>query len=168
MVQVGGYLATLIGAKLKASLVISFNGQWEIFSQIEKDGRVVSPILKRLRDERQDEVKYFNIARQEFDYERIFYLVSDRSPWDIQQLKLVERFRNIHIVRFRNSHHGIPFLKVALPTILNMSYEELCALEKDVHKPVLFEMQLVGMVPTIKYLFHLAGKLIRKRFRKSS
>ena len=31
---------------------------------------------------------------------------------------------------------------------------------------VLFEMGLVGVAPTVKYLFHLAGKLLRKRLRK--
>lgn len=145
---------------------MSFNGQWEISSQIEKGGRVVSPVLKMLCDEKRDGVKYFNIARREFDYGRTFYFVSDRSPWDVGQLRLVEQFSAIHIVRFRNRHHGIPFLKVALPTVLNMSYEELCALEKGVHRPVLFEMGLAGVAPTVKYLFRLAGKSLRKRLRK--
>lgn len=162
----GGYAAALVGARLKASLIIDFNGQWEINSSIEKDGKVVSPILKKMKDESDEGIKYFNIACEEFDYERTFYLVSDRSPWDCKQLRLVEDFKNIHIIRFRNKHHGIPFMKVALPRILNMTYEELCVLEKDIHRPVLFEMKLVGVVPTVKYLFHLAKKILKKRFQR--
>ena len=116
-------------------------------------------------DEGHDGVKYFNIARKEFDYSRTFYLVSDHSPWDSKQIRLVEGFKNIHIIRFHNRHHGIPFLKVALPTILNMSYEELCHLEKQGHWPVIFEMGLVGIMPTCKYLLKLSKKIIKKKIQ---
>lgn len=126
----------------------------------------MSPILKKMRDEGDDGVKYFNIAQPEYDYPHTFYLVSDKSPWDVRQLALVEHFTNIHIIRFHNSHHGIPFLKVALPMILNMTAEQLTRLENGRHLPVLFEMRLVGVLPTCKYLVRLAKKLIKKRLAK--
>ncbi len=158
----GGYAAALIGSKLKADIVISFNGQWYITDNIEHDGKVVSPVLKRMVEEGADGVKYFDIARSEFDYPRTFYFVSTRSPWDARQLKCVSAFKNIHIIRFRNSHHGIPFLKSSLPRVLNMSYDELCKLEKHSHLPLLFDVRIAGFVPTVKCLLHIINKKIFK------
>lgn len=146
-------------------MVLSFNGQWYITDNIESDGKVISPVLKRMVDENADGVKYFDIARSEFDYPRTFYFVSVMSPWDARQLQRVEHFKNIHIIRFRNSHHGIPFLKSSLPRVLNMSFEELCGLEMYKHSPIVFDIGIGGLRPTIKCLWHILRKKIFKRNR---
>lgn len=144
-------------------MVLSYNGQWSINESIEHDGKVVSPVLKHMKDENAEGVKYFDIARQEFDYCRTFYFVSVKSPWDARQLKRVEHFENVHIVRFRNSHHGIPFMKSSLPSIMNMTYEELCGLEASQHFPIVFDIGIGGLKPTLRCLWHIIRKKIFKR-----
>lgn len=157
----GGYFASILGAKLKADIVLNFNGQWDIYDNIERDGRIISPVLKRMLDNHDEGVKYFNISREEFDYPRTFYFVSTKSSCDAQQLALVKNFSNIHVVRFCNSHHGIPFLKCSLPRILNMNYDELCQLEHSEHLPILFDMRMAGILPTIRFMF----KMIKKKLK---
>lgn len=159
----GGYAAALIGAKLKASIILDYNGQWHLDADLMKDGRPVSPVLKKMLDEKADGVKYFDIAREEFDYPNTFYLVSTRSPGDAGQLKRVASFNHIHILRFRNSHHGIPFLKSSLPRVMNMSYTELCQLEKHEHLPILFDIRRGGVIATLKCLWRIVRKKIAHR-----
>lgn len=156
----GGYFVSIIGAQLKADIVLNFNGQWDIYDKVERDGKIISPVLKRLLDEDGEGIKYFNIVRPEFDYSHTFYMVSTHSPWDAKQLDILKGFNNIHIIRFRNSHHGIPFLKCSLPQIMNMSYDELCPLQKREHLPILFDFKVAGLVPTIRFL----AKIIKKKF----
>lgn len=45
----GGYAATLFGTMLNANICFNFNSQWELFSSVEKDGRIISPKLYELR-----------------------------------------------------------------------------------------------------------------------
>lgn len=144
----GGYAATIVGSRLKASLVFNFNGQWDIQGNIFRDGSVISPILKGIQDRKEEGSKFFNIANKEFDYKRIFYFVSTLSKWDSSQMRLVDQFKHIHRVRFANPHHGIPFLKNALPSILNMSYEELNKLANKKHIPIFFEIKYAGLIST--------------------
>lgn len=156
----GGYFASIIGSKLQADLVLNFNGQWDIHDSIEDNGIIISPVLKKMLAEKHPGIKYFNIVREEFDYSRIFYFVSSKSPVDIRQLELASSFKNIHIIRFSNSHHGIPFLKCTLSRVINMTYEELCELENHEHLPVLFDIKLIGLTKTAGFLL----KLIKKKF----
>lgn len=158
----GGNFASILGAKLKADLVLNFNGQWDIYGNVEQDGRIISPVLKRMIDERHNGVKYFNIVREEFDYPRTFYFVSTKSEWDAYQLSLLRDFKNIHIIKFCNPHHGIPFLKCSLPQIMNMNFDELCELERREHFPILFEMKVSGVLTTLRFLIGM----IKKKFRK--
>lgn len=158
----GGYLATILGPILKADIVLNFNGQWNIFDNIERNGEIISPVLKKYLDATSDEVKYYNIAQRDFDYHRTFYFVSTRSAWDKRQLSLLKDLTNIHIIRFYNSHHGIPFLKCSLPILINMNFEKLCKLDKSLHIPVLFDIKVSGFVTTMKFLFNLIIKLTKK------
>lgn len=158
----GGTVASIIGTKLKADTILNFNGQWDVYDNIERDDTIISPVLKRMIDNGNEGVRFFNIVRPEFDYHHIFYLVSTRSPWDVKQLKLIKDFKNIHIVRFRNSHHGIPFLKCSLPIVMNMTFEELCRLEMKEHWPIFFEMQTAGILKTIKFL----AKMLKNKILK--
>ncbi len=132
----GGYAATIVGTKLKASLIFNFNGQWDLYDNVVRNETVISPILKRLIDEPNDGVKYLNITNEEYDNNRIFYFVSIFSKWDKKQLNLIKNFNRVNVVRFCNNHHGIPFLKSTLPILLNLDYEHLVKLNKCIHFPI--------------------------------
>lgn len=154
-ISAAGYLATLLGVQLKASIIFDMNGSWNI---------TMKPALKKLFEEKNENlIKYQTIATKEYDQNNVFYFVSLHSPLDIEQIAYLKDFTNIHWIKFVNSHHGVPFLKCALPRILNMTYDELLKLKKGRHYPILFEIRYAGLFPTIKELFiTLKKKLLRK------
>lgn len=149
----GGYAAVIAGVKLKADLIFCIDGQWnleldhtQVLHDKHKEGH---PSLN----------KYWNIARSEFNYDNIFYFVSDKNEDDVRQLTLVQKLDKVHIIRIATSHHGVPFLKSTLPVILNMNREALLKLCKKRHYPLLFDFKIAGLSTTLKCLY----KEIRKR-----
>lgn len=151
----GGYLASLLGPKLKASIVINMNGQWDLSKE--------RPIQYLFEEQYSKLLKYSNLISEEYNYMNTFYFVSMYSKGDDEQLKMLEPYKQIHKVKFANTHHGVPFLKCALPVIINMTYDQLCSLEKWYHIPILFEMKYVGIIPTIRDLFNEIKKRIRRK-----
>lgn len=154
----GGYAATLIGVQLKASMILNFNGQWEINSAIENNGDIISPILKKMQDEQHPGVKYFNIATPEYDSDKIFYFVSKLSKWDKKQLACIGHFKKVNIITFFNNHHGIPFFKSSLPKLLNSDYATLQKYKDSAHLPFFFDCQVAGFIVTVEFLFRLIKK----------
>lgn len=159
----GGYAATIAGVKLKASLIFNFNGQWNLYDNIERNGEIISPILKRMLDNNDSGTQYFDIANTEYDYNRVFYFVSKFSPWDKKQYSLIKDFRNTNIICFYNNHHGIPFFKSSLPAILAMKQEELKKLAKQQHIPFFFDCRIAGFKNTISFVLK---SLIKKFLKK--
>lgn len=139
---------------MNADIILTLDGQWHL--SIEND-RMCNFFF--LADEQTK--KYANIAVNEFDNPHIFYLVSEFSKGDLKHLKEVEKLKNIHIIRFLNSHHGVPFLKPALPVVLNMTHNELCKLETHKHFPLLFEIRYAGFYSTIIFCL----RFLKSRFK---
>ena len=141
----GGYISVIVGSKIHADIILCLDGQWNL--EIENES------LARLFAEAPPELKnYGNIAKEEYNNPNIFYLVSAFSKDDKKHLGGAKKLKNIHIIRFVNTHHGVPFLKPALPVVLNMSYKQLCRMEAIWHLPLLFEFRYVGILPTIRFL----------------
>lgn len=157
----GGYAATLIGTLIHADIILNFNGQWSFYDQIEKDGTVISPLIKEMIENSHEGQKYFSIANKQYDNENVYYFVSCQSQWDNEQLQLIKDFQSTHIIRFATAHHGIPFLKSTLPCIINMKTEKLDDLAKGKHIPVFFDLKIAGVSATFKFIHHLIGKKIR-------
>lgn len=153
----GGYLSALLAPKLKASIVINMNGQWDL----SKEG----PIQFLFEQEYPKLMKYKSLVSEEYNYENTFYLVSMYSPGDDEQLAMLEPYKKIHKIRFVNRHHGVPCLKCALPVIMNMDYQELCALENSTHYPILFEIRYVGLIPTIRDLYREIKKVLKRKLK---
>lgn len=153
----GGYLSALLAPKIKASIVINMNGQWDL----SKEG----PIQHLLKQEYPKLMKYKSLVSEEYNYENTFYLVSMYSPGDDEQLAMLEPYKKIHKIRFVNRHHGVPCLKCALPVIMNMSYSQLCVLEKKKHYPIFFEIRYVGLIPTIKDLYKEVKKVLKRKLK---
>lgn len=158
----GGYAATVAGVKLNASLILNFNGQWNLYDNVERNGQIISPILKEMIDRNDIGIKYLDIAHLEFDYNRIFYFVSILSPWDKKQSTLIKDFKNINIIRFYNKHHGVPFFKSTLPAILAMNQEELKKLTKHLQIPIIFDCRIAGLRRTLSFI----ASSLTKRFLK--
>ena len=151
----GGFAAVLYGSLLKAQLILSFNGQFEIQSLLKTSTESVDPILFRFNKNKQSldffDVKYY-IENAE-NAENIFYFQSVRSNIDCRQKEHVADIK-LNTIGFKTSHHGIPFLKCNLPAVLEKSNQELMSLSGKIHDPLWFSMQIVGIKATCKGLYY--------------
>lgn len=143
----GGYAAILHGSLLSAKYVLAFNPQFEIKSLLKISSERINPIVFRemkLRNIFYDITSYINNNTD------IFYFYSNASKWDIEQNCYLEGYKNnIYKLSFNTSHHGIPFLKIALPVVLNFSVEKLKKYSGSVYSPIWFTYQMVGLWKTI-------------------
>jgi len=156
----GGYAAILYGSLLNAKYVLAFNPQFEIKSLLKTTTEEKNPILFRYSDLRSkyfDIVKYINVATE------IFYFSSNRSKWDVEQSLHVGVKPNIYSLKFKSSHHGIPFLKVALPVVINLNVEKLKGLSGKIYNPLWFTYKMVGLVDTILGFYKQLYSAYKKR-----
>lgn len=141
----GGYAAILHGSLLSAKYVLAFNPQFEIKSLLKKTTEKINPIIFRYSG---TIGMYFDIIKYMNNTTDIFYFYSSKSKWDAEQSLYVGYKPNIYNIKFKSSHHGIPFLKVALPVVLNLSVEKLKRLPRVAHYPIWFTYQMVGLLTT--------------------
>lgn len=159
----GGYAAMLYGSQLQAERILAFNPQFELNSLFERSDEAKNPILYRLKET--ESRKYFDVTQWiRCTPSSIFYFYSSKSSWDVKQHQHIQDIKGIHRIGFSTSHHGIPFLKVALPKVLNMTTQDLYKLESQANNPIIFTIQMVGLKSTFLGLIKqiLVAKLRRK------
>lgn len=142
----GGYAAILHGSLLSAKYVLAFNPQFELKSLLKNSLESINPIIFREKESRNilyDIIPYIN------ENTDIFYFYSNSSQWDMEQNNCIEDINNIYTLSFNTSHHGIPFLKIALPYVLNMEVNKLKNIASRTHSPLLFTIQSVGIYKTL-------------------
>lgn len=142
----GATAAVLFGAMLNADLIYNFNGQWEINSSIKKFN------IKKLIEVKKEYGVYYDLLNVVHNANNIFYFVSEKSKWDLEQF-IHSRNLKINRLFFKTSHHGIPFLKVALVKVLNMDNSELKKISSIHYNPILFTIHCVGFVKTLQGLY---------------
>ena len=138
----GGYAAILYGALLNADKVYAFNPQLELNSLLETSEEI-NP--------------------------NIFYFVSIDSPCDKTQYQhLQENAGNgiLKTIRFKSSHHGIPFPKIALKKVLNSKIQDLINDARRVHNPIIYSINKVGLYTTITGLIKQISTLFFKKFKQ--
>lgn len=151
----GGYAAVLFGTWLNADLIFSFNGQWELNSAIKRDN------YTRLEELRNNCGSYYDIVNKVGDTKNVFYFISKNSKWDIEQVDYSKKL-NLNRIFFATEHHGIPFLKVALPVVLNMNRDQLIRLSNKTYNPILFTIRCVGFVKTMQGAYSQMKVKIKK------
>ena len=159
----GAYAAILYGSILQAEKVIAFNPHCELNSLLKRSSEQINPLLFRLKDS--DRNKYFDITSFINKNIDIFYFYSNKSQWDIEQ-NLFLRNKNIKgilQIPFSSRHHGIPFLKVALPIVLNLETKELKKYTKHIQNPLLFTIKMVGIKKTLVGFWQQIYQSYRKR-----
>jgi hypothetical protein len=154
----GGFAAVLFGSLLKARLMLSFNGQFQVHSLLNTSKEAINPVIFRFKQANKLLV-YFDAKPFIFEGGHIFYFYSNGSGWDCEQREHIED-KNINIIEFATAHHGIPFLKCNLPAILKMSKEELLVLSGKVFSPLIFSIKRVGVAKTLNGLY----EQIRKKY----
>lgn len=166
----GGYAAILYGILLGATQVMAFNAQLEINSLLETDERR-NPLIFRLKDS--PERKYYDLMPLVKEYAKmpINYFVSVDSPWDQKQichLKKENAEAFLNIIRFKTNHHGIPFPKVALKTVLNEMQIKLADDSKRLNYPLKYSIYKIVFFKTVTgmsdQLYHSVKKIIKRKF----
>jgi len=147
----GGFAAVLYGSLLKAIRIVSFNGQFEVFSLLSTSNSAVNPILFRNRNII-ILTQYYEVSKFITNPSNIFYFFSTRSTWDKEQFEYI-RLKGINSTGFLTSHHGIPFLKCNLSRILSLTNESLLKMNKKIYHPLFFSLKMVGLVKTIRGLY---------------
>lgn len=161
----GGYAATLFGVRLGANIIFSFNQQWDISDSIERDGRIISPMLYNKVMECGGRYEFMNISGNNYDKDSVFYFISNKSTWDRCQYSLVQGMKSINCVFFYTSHHGIPFLKCCLPVILQYNKEKLLELRGKKYNPIFFSYKISGFKISSKFLIKEIWRIIKKRLQ---
>jgi len=106
----GGYAAVLFGCLLKASYVISFNGQFSLNNQVKKVENTI------LRDKEFDLQYYYNLLDLIRNSETlIYYLYSCYSRLDREQSVFIKDMDNVITVPFIRFQHTTP----VPPKVLN-------------------------------------------------
>ncbi len=159
----GGYAATLFGSMLNANICFNFNGQWELFSSIVKDGNIVSPLLYEYQAK--NRIDFFDIAKPEYDKDCVFYFLSTKSQWDVLQNEHASSLLNVNRIYFKTSHHGVPFLKSSLNEILQYDKESLKSLNGRIYHPILFSFRVSGVKKSSNFLTKQLWNIIKKKLQ---
>ncbi len=147
----GGYAAMLYGSLLKADQVLAFNPQFEVKSMLTRSDENNDPLIFRLKDTPLAE--YYDL-RNWVDPKTvdIFYFYSTKSTWDKEQYEHSKDITGIHRIAFSTAHHGIPFLKVCLPKVINLDKKTLFGFTGKVQHPYFFSVKMVGLWNTLSGL----------------
>lgn len=152
----GGYAAIVLGSLLQAEYVLAFNAQLDINLIAPRN-----PFVARYQNTKWG--GYFSTKQHINPNTQYFYFYSHLSPQDMQQCHAMPKLPNFHRVAFSTSHHGIPFLKVALPRVLNMPIEQLLALSGKSMHPLTFSIQQAGLLKCASGLIHQVWQKYKRR-----
>lgn len=153
----GGYAAVLYGASLGAERILSFNGQMELESLLNKSSESTDPLLFRLQGTPLR--KYYDLKPFINDSVNIYYFYSKHSEWDAQQAQHVANLP-IHFVPFNIGKHGIPFLKCSLPKVISLGELQLKNMTKAVHHPLIFSIIISGYINVAIYCSKQTWKIL--------
>lgn len=146
----GGYAAVLYGSQLLADLVLTFNGQFELETLLNTSSPEIDPLL--FRNQNSELAFYYNLRHFINNQVNIYYFNSKKSAWDNQQYSFIEDIKSIKPVIFNTSHHGVPFIKSALHSVINMKIDTLETISNKTHNPILFSIKYGGLFATFSIL----------------
>ena len=158
----GGYAAILYGSQLGAERIYAFNPQFEINSLLETSNEETNPLLFR-------NIHNINL-RQYYDiipaikHSQIYYFISEKSNWDYNQMLHLGNNNQVCTIKFKTSHHGVPFPRIALKNVMSTSDAKLLTLDKKSFNPILFSIKFVGIWSTLIGLLMQSFEILRKRF----
>ena len=160
----GGFAAVTYGQLLNAERIYSFNGTFEIRSKLDFSTEAINPIIFR-NLENKEVNDWFDTRNFISHASSIFYFQSIKSAYDMKQFTHVKDLP-INRIQFKNSRHGIPFLKTNLPYVLNCSTEDLQQMTGSVIQPLIFSIRTVGGIQTIFNLNKLLLIALKKIYSR--
>jgi hypothetical protein len=161
----GGFASIIYGQLLKAEMILSFNGQFEVNSQLITSTPIIDPIV--FRNQHNTELrKYYDTRNFIVNPKSIHYFFSKKSDWDFQQQSHIADL-DIHKTAFLTSHHGVPFLKSNLPAILRQDKKSLEKLSGKTYHPLIFSFLQVGPITTFSSVIETLLTVIKRYFPKN-
>lgn len=157
----GGYAACLYGQKLNALRAFVFNPQFEVNTLLNSTTDATNPLLFRMQHDSEIRLLYDIVPVVKNVI--INYFVSIESSWDAQQLNHLGFKENIVVIKIRSDHHGVPFPRIALGTILSTNQNELNKLNGKTFTPIGLSVHFVGIAKTILGTFLQGMKLLKKK-----
>ena len=159
----GGYMAALVGIKLKAKLVFAFSAQFCLYNEGYYD---VNPLLQKYRNDA-DKEKYYDITGLvNASSTPIVYIYPDKCQADQMQAKRICATKNLMKYGLRSSHHGVVVCKCNLQSLLNMEIDQLKKLVDSNCKSVfLLSIKLSGLLTTIKFYLRIAQKVLKRKVK---
>ncbi|MBB3839610.1 hypothetical protein FHS57_003619 [Runella defluvii] len=154
----GGYAAVLYGSLLSAERVFSFNGQFEIKSLLKTSNKQTDPLL--FRNSESALACYFDLKNFIKEAHVIYYFSSMGSEWDNLQYEHIKDTQSVKPILFKTAHHGVPFVKSALPIVINFESKDLDNLVGKKLNPLWFSIRMAGLKKTFSSIY---VKLIKKR-----
>jgi hypothetical protein len=156
----GGYAAVLYGSLLQAKKAIVFNAQFEIKTLLNSSSSDINPFLFRYQN--LPISRYYDIKPYLNQELNVFYFLSANSAWDAEQHEHIKNVDNINVISFNTKHHGIPFLKSALSTVINLEEGKLKKFVKSKNNPIVFTIRMIGLLKT----FNGAKKQLLHKYNK--
>jgi hypothetical protein len=147
----GGYAAVLFGSLLLAKRVYTFNGQFELDSLLLTSNRKIDPLL--FRNAGSALSRYYDLRNFISNKIAIYYFSSLGSAWDNQQYKHIIDIPSMRPILFKTAHHGVPFVKSALPVVINLESEALEKLVGKKFNSLLFSIRMAGLIETLTSLY---------------
>ena len=147
----GGYAAVLFGSLLKSEYIFSFNGQFKLYDLLKSSNESIDPIIFREKNNPTIN-QYFSLKKVINNPSIVYYFYSNKSSWDITNKKHIENI-NLNIIAFNTSNHGIPFLRSALPFVINASIEKINSWNKKTFNPIYFSFKYGGIFSSINVLY---------------
>ncbi|KHJ38169.1 hypothetical protein PBAC_17100 [Pedobacter glucosidilyticus] len=159
----GGYAATLFGSLLSANRVYAFNAQLNLKVIINNSNPLTDPILFEKREEVALN-SYFDLSNYLTSHTDYYYFQSAFSKIDLEQYNAItpSAKEKLKIIRFKTSNHGFPFLRINIPYILSFKKANLDLLANKTYHPIFFSVRLIGVLPTISFVF----KALFNRYKK--
>lgn len=158
----GGFAAMLFGSLLKAKRVYAFNAQLDLNIVIRDSDKITDPLLFKYRAP-DPKSKYFRIEDFVTPATEYFYFQSCKSKTDVIQFEPFKNKELVNCIRFKTSHHGIPFFKNNLSYILNLPVGTLKEMAKKEHHPLQFAIKVDGIFKTTYMVSKIVyGRVLKK------
>lgn len=113
----GGYIATLVGMKLNASMIHNFSGQFRLYKEFD-------PLVEEMIKGNYPYIDLKNIIMENANI-NVFYYLPLGSDDDVKQYNEVKVLENIKVFFFESKRHGHTMFSENIPIVLSKEREQM-------------------------------------------
>ena len=112
----GGYASILFGNLIEAEYIIAFNPRIELETELNNTKEEENALLHRNKETKTR--CFFDVNKFISGNIPVYYILSNKSGWDLQQCKCLVPKNNLNIVEVDSDVHGVPVPKDILPLFI--------------------------------------------------